>query len=112
MTLTPVQLTALHAVLAPAVARLSDLERQRLDAEHDALERLHAALRGHPGGMSARKLADLTGLAVGYVHRVLEASEIVLKRRDRHPQTWWADWRDIEAGPRTFRPRGRPANRP
>lgn len=103
--LTPCQSAALSARLAPAVALLTPLEQQTFEAEHHALDLLHTALRHYPAGVSPRKLADLTGLAVGYVHEVLKRSESVLKRRDRHPHCWWADWSDVEP---SFRPRGRP----
>lgn len=104
--MTPIDSTALSAALASDVARnLSPLERQRCEAEHRALDLIHAALRQYPAGLPKRRLADLTGLAVGYVGQVLRSSECVLRRRKLRPRCWWADWTDLDAG---FRPRGRP----
>ena len=104
--MTPAESTALSAALASDVARnLSPLERQRCEAEHHALDLIHAALRQHPEGLTPRRRADLTGVAVGYVRQVLKRSECVLRRRKFRPHCWWADWGDLELG---FRPRGRP----
>ena len=79
--------------------------------EAEALDLIHEALR-QPGGnrgLTIRQRADRTGLAVGYLARLLNASTCVLKRRARHPRLWWADWRDLPTEFR-WRKRGRPKN--
>lgn len=78
--------------------------------EHEALDKIHTALERPENrrGLTARQLADQTGLAIGYVQRTLNASEIVLRRRVQNSRLWWADWRDVEPAYRPKRHQGRP----
>lgn len=100
---------------------LTPLEIQRIEAEATALDQIHALLgqTKHKRGLTARDIAALTGLAVGYVNGLLKASTCVIKRRPHHHNTWYLDWNDVETGDKPFcgrrwrpeRKKGRPATK-
>lgn len=46
-----------------------------IKAEEEALDKMHAALAEHPDGLTARRLADKVGLAIGFVQKLLDYSE-------------------------------------
>lgn len=95
------------------VQLLSPLEEQRIAAEAAALDAVHIALAAAPPGLTARELADRTGLGLGYVQKLLASSTAVLKRRTRRPHKWWADWSDLDGWRRRIgRPRLHPAQKP
>jgi hypothetical protein len=78
------------------------------ELEHDALDKIHLALRRNKRGLLVGQIAEQTGLGRGYVLSILKKSECVIKRRPYHRNLWWADWGDL---PENFRPKfktGRP----
>jgi hypothetical protein len=61
---------------------ISALEALRADLDDQALDLIHALL-GLPQfrrGLSTRRIAELTGLAVGFVKELLEQQPLVIKR--------------------------------
>lgn len=98
------------------------LEIQRIDAEERALDLITALLSQtkHKRGLTAREIADQTGLAVGYVNDLLKASKLVLRRRPHHPNHWYLNWDDLSSDDKPFcgrkwrpeRKRGRPSTKP
>ena len=98
------------------------LEIQRIDAEERALDLITALLSktAFKRGLTAREIADKTGLAVGYVNDLLKASKLVLRRRPHHPNHWYLNWDDLSSDDKPFcgrkwrpeRKRGRPSTKP
>lgn len=74
-----------------------------IDNEERALDSMHKALEDHPEGLTARALADATGLGIGYVEGLLDASTLVIRRKAKGSDLWIADWSEVEEN---FRPSG------
>jgi hypothetical protein len=89
---------------------LTNFDVQVIEAEARALDLIHELLSrsANKRGLPARAIATQTGLAIGYVNRLLKSSKLVLKRRPRHPHLWFADWNDISTEWRPVRRAGRP----